>query len=169
MKILDLCSGTGSATKAFKDRGHVIVTVDVVPPADILSDVRLLDRKMGKEFDVVWASPPCQEFSVWNHPFHTECRKLNPDLSIVHACMMIGSNAPIFILENVQALQFWLGASKYHAGPYHLWFDVPKIPKIKVDYHKREHWQTPEQRAMIPYELSEALCVAIEQSDIGGD
>jgi hypothetical protein len=166
MKVLDLCSGTGSATKAFADRGHQVVTVDIVPPASIIADVRTLTRSIGAEYDLVWASPPCQEFSVWGHPFHMDVRKLNPDLSIVHACMMIGANCRRFILENVSPLQFWLGKSKYHAGPYHLWFDVPPIPKIKSGENKREGWKTPEQRAMIPYELSNAICIAIEK--VGG-
>lgn len=67
MRILDLFSGTGGASQAFLDRGHDVVRIDNDPqfadvPNTIIDDVR--NDMYSGEFDVVWASPPCQAFSL---------------------------------------------------------------------------------------------------------
>lgn len=76
MRVLDLCSGTGSATAAFKEAGHDVVTLELDPDfdADLCMDVRAfaLDpighlrrvRPDGWRPDFIWASPPCTVFSL---------------------------------------------------------------------------------------------------------
>ena len=62
-------AGTGSATKAFEDAGHKIIKVELdeyfeAHERDILTlTADYLTTKYG-QFDFVWASPPCQKFSV---------------------------------------------------------------------------------------------------------
>lgn len=69
MKILDLFAGTGSATKAFEDAGHEVIKVELdeyfqAHERDILTlTADYLTLNYG-QFDFVWASPPCQKFSV---------------------------------------------------------------------------------------------------------
>ena len=69
MIIYDFFAGTGSATQAFEDAGHTVVKVELDPyfPAherDILSlDAATLITKYGQP-NFIWASPPCQKFSV---------------------------------------------------------------------------------------------------------
>jgi len=69
IKILDLFAGTGSATKAFEDAGHKVIKVELdeyfeAHERDILTlTADYLTTKYG-QFDFVWASPPCQKFSV---------------------------------------------------------------------------------------------------------
>ena len=70
MKIVELFCGTKSISKVFKEAGHDTFTVDndIIHRPDLLIDILKLQKSsFPKEFqkpDVVWASPPCQTFSV---------------------------------------------------------------------------------------------------------
>jgi hypothetical protein len=65
VRILDLFSGTGSATQAFKDLGHEVIKVEIDDyfEADY-RDVMELDGLSLNGIDFIWASPPCTTFSV---------------------------------------------------------------------------------------------------------
>ena len=70
MKVLELFSGTESFSKIFKERGHEVFTIDNDPQfepslcADIMDVTPELIREKFGQPDVIWASPPCQCFSV---------------------------------------------------------------------------------------------------------
>lgn len=70
MKVLELFSGTKSISKAFKERGHETFTIDFNKQFDPDLCVDILDfdismlPKEWRNLDVIWASPPCQTFSV---------------------------------------------------------------------------------------------------------
>jgi site-specific DNA-cytosine methylase len=65
MKVLELFSGTGSVGKCCKALGWEVVSVDMILPADHQVDIMDFDYKQYKkdEFDIVWASPPCTNYS----------------------------------------------------------------------------------------------------------
>ena len=65
MKVLELFSGTGSVSKCCKELGWNVVSVDMILPADYQVDIMDFDYKQydKDEFDIVWASPPCQSYS----------------------------------------------------------------------------------------------------------
>lgn len=68
MRVLELFAGTQSVGKAFRARGHEVVSLDLdrKTAPDYCCDVRDFDYKnpaLG-EFDVIWASPPCTEYSI---------------------------------------------------------------------------------------------------------
>jgi len=66
VKVLELFSGTGSVGKCCKELGWEVVSVDLLLPADHQCDIMDFDYKQYKkdEFDIVWGSPPCTEYSV---------------------------------------------------------------------------------------------------------
>ena len=69
MRSLELCCGSKSVSKYFEMQGWECVTLDWDKKFDptIVADVRDIDppnKWRAGEFDVVWASPPCTEFSI---------------------------------------------------------------------------------------------------------
>ena len=69
MKILDLFAGLKSVAKEFEKAGHEVITLDLesrfncIITADIL-DVTVEGLSLYGPFDFIWASPPCEAFSV---------------------------------------------------------------------------------------------------------
>jgi len=106
--VLDLFSGLGGWSKAFKDRGHKVITVDNNPKFNptICKDIMKLKQKdvNGYTFDIVLASPPCTEFtkdsmpSSWN-----SSRKVNPNTLLLQKTLKIiyWVDPKYWIIENV--------------------------------------------------------------------
>ena len=168
--MLDLCAGTGSASAAERDRGWGIFTLDNNPSfgCSITTDVRKFHWYSLRQPDLIWCSPPCDEFSREFMPWSKTGQ--NPDLSIVQACMRIVSEAKprYWVIENTKGSVHWLspllGNPTYIHNPFYLWGIFPDISHVRVKTNK-EHLSSSQavKRAMIPYHLSWALCMAIEQ------
>ena len=65
MRLLELFSGTKSVSKVAETFGFDVVSLDL-KKADINCDILDWDYTIYKPgyFDVVWASPPCTEYSI---------------------------------------------------------------------------------------------------------
>ena len=65
MKLLELFSGTGSVGKVAKEMGYEVVSVDRDMKATHQCDIMewYYQQYAPQYFDVLWASPPCTEYS----------------------------------------------------------------------------------------------------------
>jgi len=65
MKVLELFSGTGSVGKVCKEKGWEVISLDL-KNADINIDILKWNYKIyePETFDIIWASPPCNSFSI---------------------------------------------------------------------------------------------------------
>ena len=81
--ILDLCGGTGSWSRPFRENGYD-VRIITLPDYDV--------RKFSYEGEKVYgilAAPPCTEFSVLNCKAENRERHFDVGLEIVNACLRI--------------------------------------------------------------------------------
>ncbi len=162
---LDLFCGTAGATAAFRGApGWEVIGVDNDPraAADVVADVRGW-RPPVDRVDFIWASPPCQEFSLM--PPGRQDRR--PSLELVFATMEIVRDLrpKFWIMENVVGAIPFLGAPLQKIGPFCLWGYFPRIDApLEVVTHRKmvPDRPTAAARAAVPRALSEAVHQAIE-------
>jgi hypothetical protein len=164
MLMLDLCSGLGGASQAMRARGWHVVTLDNTPAfaPDVLADLAAWSW-YGPRPDLIWASPPCTEFSRESMPW---CKTgAVPSLALIHAAQRVIREAGprYWVIENVRGAVPYLGAPRAICGPFYLWGHFP-LPGIVRTGRKKESYSSSwrAERARIPYALSEAFAVAIE-------
>ena len=63
-RLLELFSGTGSIGRAFSALGWEVDSVDIKGSPTWRTDVRNLDLQSLPHYDIVWASPPCTQYST---------------------------------------------------------------------------------------------------------
>lgn len=176
--VLDLCSGTGSATESFLVHPNFkVIRVDfdprfsTVPYTRIKNVLEWMDwiDELG-HIDLVWASPPCTEFSLAANAHRP--RPENPDMSIVEACLDIIEHLQprMWILENVRgAIRYFkdkLGDPLQVCGPFYLWGQFPTLDvPYDLDHSKLDN-RDPMLRAMIPWQISDAVVGAWFQPNL---
>ena len=113
MKVLELFSGTGVLSAAFRERGHRTLTVDWEEShkPDLKADIGTLSaddvvRLFGRP-DVIWASPDCTTYSVMcisrhrdgvkpQSEYAAQCDRVN-----AHVCDLIRQLKPkAWFIEN---------------------------------------------------------------------
>ena len=126
---MDLFSGTGSVSKALEAEGYEVTSVDIGWEADIRVDILAWDYKSmpSGSFDLVWASPPCTEYSraktVGFRDYETA------DKLVRKACDIIAYFKPKkWFLENPR----W--------GNLRLRPMLKGMPYVDVDYCPFERW-----------------------------
>ena len=176
MLFLDLFSGLKGASHSAIVRGWDVITVDINPKFNpsILADINNWHWN-GCHVKILWASPPCDEFTLYSLPQSWKCHKGKPkkipDISLIIKVkeLIEEINPDYYIIENViGAVPFIdpiFGHYKKHVGSRYLWGEFP----IFDTSHKYGKWKlSPGEnrksiRAEIPKSLSKALVLAAEQ------
>ena len=174
MLMLDLFAGLGGASRAMKERGWEVITVDNNPifKPDICADISTFHYSGSKPV-LIWASPPCTEFSKRSLPKSWACNggeHKEPDLSLVLAAKRIIDevNPRWWVIENVRGSVKYLvpilGPVRKKSGSRFLWGDFP-IFDCDVGYGKWRLPPSPDRaaiRSLIPRQLSRAIALACE-------
>ena len=174
MRMLDLFSGLGGASEAFVQHPDwTVIRIDNEPlletvPHTTIMDVEDFNPLIVEDIDLVWASPPCREFSS------ARCPPIeNPDMRLVQRTIeIIDAVKPgAWILENVKgAIKHFepiLGPPRIILGPYCLWGNFPLFWVDMDGYSKMEGdtWSDdplrPQKRAYVPLDISQALLEAL--------
>lgn len=170
---IDLCCGLGGASSAWKARGWDVLTLDADPRfgADVTVDIREWEYT-GPRPLLVWASPPCTEFSRESMPW---CRTgAVPDLSIVEACLRVIRQADpeFWVIENVRGAVKWLrpllGDHRASYGPFFLWGSFPAFRAVVKPFKERLSSARRADRARVPRALSDALAEVCERNLFSG-
>jgi len=171
--MLDLFSGLGGASQAMKERGWDVITVDVNPDfnPDICTDISTYHYE-GPTPDLIWASPPCIEFSKASLPKSWACNRVPavPDVTLMLAAKRIIEEVDPqwWVIENVRgAVKYFkpfLGNYQKKSGSRYLWGNFP-IFDCDPGYGKWRLQPTKDRsaiRSLIPRQVSVALAKAIE-------
>lgn len=165
--MLDLFSGSGSASRAAAVRGWDVVRVDVAfgTARDVCADLATWEPP-AEHYDVVWASPPCTQFSTAS----TASRDVEAGLVLVRAALRIirAVRPRWWVLENVhgatRAIGSLIGPPVAVYGSFYLWGVFPPFeascPRNKTKLSGRRR---AERRAAIPWAISDGLIRACEQ------
>ena len=189
MKALDLYCGLGGWSNGLALEGFDVLGVELVPKIAhlyehdvIIADVRTLDGKKFKGFDLIVGSPPCRDFSqtatfgkyYWNEPPDPEGK----GMELVNAFLRIVEEAQpkYWCLENVPGLKKYLDIKpriesrlgktmkRCFWGNFPSFFIIRDYNKgrIKKDVKgKFREWK----RAMIPLSIARGLGRAIKEAE----
>ena len=109
LRVLDLYCGGGGATVGMTRAGAIVTGVDIIAQPEYPgfynfldfrhADVLKLPVEFLREFDFIWASPPCQAYSYAAHRWRNS-GKTWPDLVEATRDLLLNSSVP-FCIENV--------------------------------------------------------------------
>lgn len=164
LRMLDLFSGSGSASRAAAVRGWQVVRIDNAEgtAADVRADLATWEP-VGS-YDLVWASPPCTQLST-----ASRLRDVDAGLVLVDAALRIirQLRPRWWVLENVhgatRAISGRIGPPVACYGSFYLWGCFPPfealVPRDKTKLSGRRR---AERRAAIPWAVSNGLVRACE-------
>ncbi len=159
--MLDLFSGLGGASRAMREAGWTVIRVDIEEKfsPDICCDIRDF-KYSGPVPDLVWASPPCTEFSKLTFPWLKDTANPDVTLALETKRVIIEANPTFWVVENVRgAVPYFneiFGKYTKKCGAQYLWGRFP-ICDPEATYGKAKGWKSAAERAVIPYQISKAL------------
>lgn len=175
LNVLSCCTELGSEVQAFRDRGHNVTTLGLQGEVDIKMDIR--DFHTEEQYDFISMHPPCTQFSFANYRLG-KCKDREYDMSVVNACLRVAAecNPTYWIMENPRGcLRTLIGKpaatirySDYgfkSMKPTDLWGEFPMFGFRMVPNYapwRQSMPRSPKRRSIVPYGLSLAICMAIE-------
>lgn len=192
--MLDLFSGLGGASEAMvRNPTWSVLRIDNNPllsgvPHTVIEDIKHLNKTLVQppigfmeKIDVIWASPPCSDFSSgFNSPKSEHVRKhgiesYEPNMDLLFEAMDIIEKVQpkYWVIENVVgSIRYFrehLGEPRMIVGPYVLWGNFPTfhvdkdklICKKDKDVHSRNPLRS-NYKAKVDFEISKGLKEAIE-------
>ena len=112
--VFDFFAGTGSSTQAFEDAGHTVIKVEMdeyfsADERDILALTGdMLIEKYGQP-DFIWASPPCQKFSVaslWKYWEGTRGKSVPKHPAVYEAIALVEHT--VNLMQSLQPTYGWM-------------------------------------------------------------
>ena len=191
--FLDLFAGLGGASEAFVqdlDNWNVLridnnlllqdVPHMVIGCVNHLANNIFRPNNIDRKIDVVWASPPCTEFSNgYNSPKSIASRTdqgldaYEPDMTLLKSTMRIIEivKPKYWIIENVvgsiRYFAEYLGEPRQIIGPYVLWGNFPYLDiepgQVATKASKDVHSSNP-LRANIKAKVDLSISVALKKS-----
>ena len=112
LRVLDIFSGTGSITKAFRAATHEVISLDLDPRGAPTICVNLLDWRYKTlprgHFDVIWASCPCEQYSIARSSALTPRDLMLADSLVLRTQELIEWCQPrCYFVENPSGSQLW--------------------------------------------------------------
>jgi len=167
--MLDLFSGTGGASAAFAEAGWNVIRIDNSPLAvEVVNrDILTYQYTGAQRPTLIWASPPCTEFSRESMPWCRTGKAPSMELALATRRILDTERPCWWVVENVR------GAVKYFEpifgeprkyGPFYLWGNFPDLNVQVKPQKERINGNTVRsraRRAAVPYALSKALLDAI--------
>lgn len=162
--MLDLFSGTGAASAAMRERGWRTTTVelDAKFKPDVVADIQTY-RYRGPRPDLLWASPPCTEFSREDMPWTRTGKTPSLDLWLAALRLVHATRPKFWVIENTRGAQRWMGRAPAHYGPVYLWGYYPRFSARVEPWKETLSSKRRDLRAAIPLSISLALAKAVER------
>jgi hypothetical protein len=166
LRMLDLFSGSGAASRAAAVRGWDVVRIDngEGTAADIRAELGVWMPAENDWYDLVWASPPCTQLSTAGR-----ARDVAAGLVLVDAALrIIRTLRPRWwVLENVhgatRAIGSRIGPPVACYGSFYLWGVFPPFEAlVRREKTKLSGRRRAERRAAIPWAISDGLIRACE-------
>jgi len=191
--MLDLFSGLGGASEAMvQDDTWSVLRIENNPllggvPYTVIQDVKTLNPNVIPpnpdmwKLDLIWASPPCREFSSgYSAPKSIWCREhgidsYQPNMELLEATIRIIEivKPKYWVIENVvgsiRYFEEFLGEPRQIIGPYVLWGNFPileidssqLVSKSKKDVHSSNPLRS-NHKAKVDIHISRTLKETIE-------
>tara|TARA_R110000744_G_scaffold359311_1_gene466621 strand:+ start:120 stop:797 length:678 start_codon:yes stop_codon:yes gene_type:complete len=144
MKVLELFSGTGSVGKCCDKLGWESVSVDIDSEATHKCDIMDFDYKQYDKdyFDIIWASPPCTNYSKLQDGFLGRKRKGEIYTKEIQEKEMLSDDR--FVKRTLEIIEYfnshyWFienpATSRMKDRPY-----MKDLPNYVVDYCMYSDW-----------------------------